>query len=320
MRMRVSVFGVWCLVLGGRAGAQPTQTASGSSIAVRKIGATVRTSAVTFGQVQHLRRLSDGRVLVNDPGRHQVLLLDSTLANPVVVIDSVGGHDNSYGTRAGGLLPYRGDSSLFADPVSSSLLLIDPSGKITRVMSIRTNSVSYLTSPNAWGYPGYSDKFGLVYRTSGSGMKYPTQMPPEGAPEVVIRGEDSAIVVAMNVATRNLDTLAKLSVGYGTVMKISYNNVNQDDVGDLFPQPDDWAVMSDGSLAVFSGREYRVRWIDTSGAKSEGPRIPFTWKHNTDDEKQRLVDSINAQRDKNYQERLQSIQKAKDAAEKAATT
>jgi hypothetical protein len=93
-------------------------------------------------------------------------------------------------------------------------------------------------------------------------MRYPTQMPPEGAPEVVVRGEDSSIVVAMNVVTRKVDTLAKLSVGYGTVMRISYNNVNQDDVGDLFPQPDDWAVMSDGSIAIFSGREYRVRYTN----------------------------------------------------------
>src|SRR3954466_5946154 len=84
-----------------------------TKIAVRKLGPTVRTSAITFGGVQHVRRLSDGRLLVNDPSRRQVLLLDSTLANPIVVIDSVGGRDNSYGMRAGGIIPYRGDSTFF---------------------------------------------------------------------------------------------------------------------------------------------------------------------------------------------------------------
>src|SRR5205823_589666 len=106
--------------------AQTPPASINSSIAIRPIGGTIRTSAITFTQIQHVRQLSDGRLLVNDPGKHQVIMLDSTLANPVVVIDSVGGKDNSYGARPGGLVPYRGDSTIFADPVSSSLVIIDP--------------------------------------------------------------------------------------------------------------------------------------------------------------------------------------------------
>src|SRR5215213_7796042 len=127
--------------------AQDATASITTKIAVRKLGPTVRTSAVAFGGVQHIRRLSDGRVLVNDPSRRQVLMLDSTLANPVVVIDSVGGRDNSYGMRSGGIIPYRGDSTFFVDPISSTLLLIDPAGKIAKVMSMPTNAVSYLASP-----------------------------------------------------------------------------------------------------------------------------------------------------------------------------
>src|SRR5688572_18978585 len=103
------------IVLASASTASAQQSAE-TRIAVRKLGPVVRTSAITFGGVQHIRRLSDGRVLVNDPSRRQVLLLDSTLANPVIVIDSVGGRDNSYGMRAGGVIPYRGDSTFFVDP------------------------------------------------------------------------------------------------------------------------------------------------------------------------------------------------------------
>src|SRR5438874_8628737 len=42
---------------------------------------------------------------------------------------------NAYGTRPGGLIAYRGDSTLFVDPASLSMLLIDPNGKIARVRS-----------------------------------------------------------------------------------------------------------------------------------------------------------------------------------------
>jgi hypothetical protein len=91
--------------------AQDASSSIATKITVRKLGPTVRASTVTFGTVSHVRRLSDGRLLVNDPNRHQVVMLDSTLSNPTVVIDSVGGRDNSYGLRNGGIIPYRGDST-----------------------------------------------------------------------------------------------------------------------------------------------------------------------------------------------------------------
>src|SRR4051812_47894917 len=83
-------------------------------VPVRPLGATTGTSAVTFGQVQHLRALSNGSVLVNDPGRRQVIMLDSALANPRVVVDSAGGA-TMYGPSAGALIPFAGDSTLFVD-------------------------------------------------------------------------------------------------------------------------------------------------------------------------------------------------------------
>src|SRR4051812_17326336 len=99
------------LLVAARLAAQdaPPQSIA-TKIAVRKLGPTIRTSAVTFGSVSSVRRLSDGRVLVNAATRRQVVLLDSTLANAIVIIDSAGGRDNSYGMRTGGIIPYRGDS------------------------------------------------------------------------------------------------------------------------------------------------------------------------------------------------------------------
>ena len=55
-------------------------------VPIRPLGAVVATSAVSFMQIQHLRALSDGRVLINDPGKRQVILLDTSLANPKIEI------------------------------------------------------------------------------------------------------------------------------------------------------------------------------------------------------------------------------------------
>jgi hypothetical protein len=304
--------------LAAVSGAQePAPTSIATTIQVRKLGPTVRTSAITFGSVQHLRRLSDGRVLVNDPTRHQVLMLDSTLANPVVVIDSVGGRDNSYGMRNGGIIPYRGDSTFFVDPTSSTLLLIGPAGKIARVMSMPTSSINYLANPSGFGYPGFSEAFGIVFRMQSSSFRYPTVPPPEGAPELVIKYEDSVAVVGMKLSTRRGDTLAKYGTGQQMVARISYNNFDMDGTNELYPVANDWALAADGSIALLSGREYRLRWINTDGTKSESPRLPFKWDYNSDEEKQLTADSINAARLKQYNERVASRQRQVDSLKAA---
>jgi hypothetical protein len=299
------------------AAAQDAASSISTKIAVRKLGPTVRASAVTFGQISHLRRLSDGRVLVNDPSRRQVLLLDSTLANPIVVIDSVGGRDNSYGMRQGGIIPYRGDSTFFVDPTSSTLLLIDPAGKIAKVMSMPTNAVNYLASPGSNGYPDYSDAFGIVFRMQTNSFKYPNNPPVEGAPEVVIKYEDSIAVVGMKLSTRKGDTLTKYGTGQQMTARISWNNFDMSGNNEMFPIANDWAVAADGSVALLSGREYRLRWINTDGTKSESPRLPFTWDPNPDDEKQRMADSINAQRKDSYDKMMASRQRRADSLKAA---
>src|SRR3954471_12837129 len=259
-------FALAASVAGGQ---QPIPLSVATTIQVRKLGPVVRTSAITFGGVQHVRRLSDGRVLVNDPSRRQVLLLDSALANPIVVIDSVGGRDNSYGMRAGGIIPYRGDSTFFVDPTSSTLLLIDPAGKIARVMSMPTSAMSYLASPSSYGYPGYSEAFGIVFRMQTNSFRYPNNPPLEGAPEIVIKYEDSIAVVGLKVATRKGDTLVKYGTGQQMVARISWNNFDMNNTNELFPVANDWALAADGSIALLSGREYRLRWINTDGTKTE---------------------------------------------------
>ena len=87
------------------------------------------------------------RVLINDPGKRQVILLDTALANPKVVVDSAGGA-TMYGMGAGALIPFAGDSTLFVDRNASAFLVIDAKGDVARVMSAPPgNAATYLTEP-----------------------------------------------------------------------------------------------------------------------------------------------------------------------------
>src|SRR5689334_2045187 len=154
-----------------------------ANVPIRPLGAVVSTSTISFQQIQHLRALSNGKVLINDPGKRQVILLDSALTNPKVVVDSAGGA-NMYGMNAGALIPFAGDSTLFVDRSASAFLVIDPEGKVARVMSMPPgNAPTYLTNPSAYGYPGYSSKLGIVYRLP---MPRPQiQRPQYGEPEIL---------------------------------------------------------------------------------------------------------------------------------------
>jgi hypothetical protein len=278
-----------------------------AQVPVRPIGAVIGTSATSFGQVQHLRALSNGTVLVNDPGRRQVILLDSSLANPKVVVDSAGGV-NMYGTSAGALIPFAGDTTLFVDRAASAFLVIGPNGDVARVMSMPPgNAAQYLTNPSGYGFPGYSPGLGLVYRLP---MPRPQpQRPRDGSPEITLTFDDSALVMAMDVKRRKVDTVARVATGSVVTMKLTPNSTNTNSQTPIFPIFDEWSVMSDGTLAVLRGREYRVDFFNGDGTKSQGGRVSYPWKRLDDDERQRIVDSINTQRRKQFDDMIEDMRK-----------
>jgi hypothetical protein len=283
---------------------------------VRPLGAAVGSSAITFGQVQHLRALSDGRVLVNDPGKRQVILLDAQLANPKVVVDSAGG-TTMYGATAGALIPFAGDSTLFVDRLASAFLVIAPSGDVARVMSAPPGNVAnFLTNPAAYGYPGYSSALGIVYRLPMPRPAVPR--PREHEPDVTLKLEDSALVMTMAVKRRTIDTLLRVASGSDITIKVSATNgTNTSTHTPIFPVFDDWTVTSDGAVAVLRGREYRVDFYNGDGTRTAGPRLPYAWKPLDDAEKTRVADSINTYRRKQFDDMIEELkQRAMDPNQK----
>src|SRR5438874_6692480 len=112
---------------------------------------------------------------------------------------------NAYGTRPGGLIAYRGDSTLFVDPASLSMLLIDPNGKITRVMSApRAQDVGFLVG-GPFGSPGFDPNGRLVYRAPPDFRALAPRPGAGGVPQFP-SPPDSAALVRFDLATRKVDT------------------------------------------------------------------------------------------------------------------
>ncbi len=268
--------------------------------AIRPLGPVVAASSEPFGANVFLRHLMGG-VLVNDVQNRRLLLLDAQLANPVVVADTTPATANAYSGRVAGLLAYRGDSSLFVDPQSMSMLVIDPAGKLTgRVMSVPRSQDGAFRGNTQLGAPAFDNEGRLVYR----GMPRFEMRPPMRSANGSMIMEapvipDTTAVYRINLATRAMDT-----VGFLKIPRVKMDVQNNDgrismrSIMNPLPIVDEWAVLSDGSVAFVRGRDYHIDWLRPDGTRSSSPKIPFEWQRMTDEDKGAFIDSVKAARDR----------------------
>jgi hypothetical protein len=172
------------------------------------------------------------------------------------------------------------------------MLLIDPNGKIGRVMSApRANDVGFLVG-GPFGNPGFDAQGRLVYRAP-PGRFFFNGPPPSGngLPQIPTP-PDSAALVRFDLATRKLDT-----VTWFKTPKVEMNILRAPDGGirmtssfNPLPQGDDWAILPDGTIALVRGRDFHVDWVGPQGITS-APKIPFDWERLSDERKVVIVDS-----------------------------
>ncbi|MEP6494741.1 MAG: hypothetical protein ABJF01_18795 [bacterium] len=261
---------------------------------IRKIATASAISTELLGGINTVVELRDGRVLVNDGVRRRLLAMDTTLTKVDIILDSLAEVANTYGTRSGTLIPYRGDSLLFVDPVSYAMVVLDPTAQIVRVRSVWRVQDTYLFSAPTgyYGWPGADAKGRIVYRVPA--MPAPPKVaPPAGVPYFPPE-PDSAFIVGIDLDTRKLDTLGAVRIPK------SLNTIKQSVEGyftftttlNPLPTTDEWAVMSNGDVAFVRGRDYRVEYLHGDGTMTSTQRLPFEWQRLSDDDKQKLVDSV----------------------------
>lgn len=290
--MRIaSCIAVMLVALGSGAGAQQLPN-------IRPLGAVVATAKDSVGPAIGVRALPGGRALVNDPSKRQVALLDSTLGVSAVVADSTSATANAYGGRVGGLLAWRGDTTLFIDPQSLSMLAIDPAGKLGRTMSVPRAEDAFGLTGLGGGSAALDPAGRILYRS------FPRPTLPARGPDGRIAGPpsfpDSAAVVRVDLATRKLDT-----VGFVRTPKVSLS-MTQDGEGRVrittkinpLQVVDDWAVLPDGTIALVRGNDFHVDWVAPDGTRRSSAKVPFEWQRLTDENKAAFIDSVKAARER----------------------
>ncbi|MFL5565673.1 MAG: hypothetical protein ACJ77J_11320 [Gemmatimonadaceae bacterium] len=260
---------------------------------IRQLGPVTAVAREPLRAVSSVRALSDGRVLVNDIVGRRVIMFDSLLATATVIADTTSATANAYGTRPGGLIAFRADSTLFVDPASLSMLLIDPNGKVARVMSApRANDVGFLVG-GPFGNPGFDPQGRLVYRAPPNfgAFRGPPSSGSGGAQ--LPNPPDSAAIVRYDLATRKVDTATffktpKINL---TVTRTPDGGVRATSTINPLPQGDDWALLPDGTIALVRTKDYHIDWLNPDGTTTSSPKIPFQWERLSDEAKVAFIDS-----------------------------
>ena len=260
---------------------------------VHPLGPVLARSTEPLGTVTTARALPGGRVLINDVFGHRVLLLDSTFTKITVVADSTSSTANAYGPRNGGLFAYCGDSTMFVDPASLSMLVIDPAGKIVRVMSApRPVDVPFLVGgPN--GTPGFDATGRIVYRGFAKNGPPPVGGPADKGLMAMPAFPDSAPIVRVDLNTRKVDTAAFFRINKPNmqIRQLENGGMSATSIVNPIPTLDDWALLSDGTVAVVRGKDYHIDWATTDGVRSSSAKIPYDWQRLDDSGKVALLDS-----------------------------
>ncbi len=273
--------------------APPPQQKPAVGPPIQKIATASAVSTEPIGAITSVRELSDGRVLVNDGQRRRLVMMDTMLKTVRVVLDSLSEVSNTYGTRPGALLGVRGDTTLFIDPVSYAMVVLDGEGRIVRVRSVwRVQDVFAVSNPSFYGWPGLDAKGRIVYRVPAQPAP-PKVAPPPGVPWIP-QDPDSAFIVAVTLDTRKLDTLGVVRTQKNEMRfrQTPDNRLMVDQVVNPMQMIDDWAVLPDGSVAFVRGRDYRIEYLKGDGTITSSPKLPYEWQRLADEDKERLIDSV----------------------------
>lgn len=282
---------------------------SAKPIPLRSLGPVTAVSTDTLGPRVAVRALSNGTVLVNDIVRQRVRLYDASLTTSRVVIDSGAGGGNAsmpVSVPSAQLIPFTHDSTLYVDIASASLLVLDPQGKVAHVMALpRPRDAMFLAIGGPYGSPAVDGQGRLVYRGV---VITPPRAPAANEPTGGLMGfrmpqqPDSSPIVRADFDTRKVDTLTMIKALNPT----SKMALSQDKTGNFvltltlnpLDAGDEWAVLSDGTIAIVRAHDYHVDFVGADGALRSAPKMPFDWMRLSDEQKQFKIDSLRPELEK----------------------
>lgn len=268
------------------------------------------TPTATLGAIAGIKQLSDGRVLVNDGGHRQVRLYDAVLVRYAVIADSFPGTRTSYGRQALPFVRWQGDSVAMVDLDAQALVVIDGDGKTRRSVALPSGGRASM-GPFMRTGPALDEKGRLYYRSPPTPVTRPILGPdgsPTGGVSMSTQLGDSGVIVRFDMELRRIDTVGIIQQLAGGVSMVPQAGGGMRTKLTINPlrTVDEWAVLSDGTVAFVRGHDYHVDWILPDGTKRATEKLPFDWKRLSDADKQALIDSARTAENKRWAESPQN--------------
>ena len=226
-----------------------------------------------FTQINGVRELKDGRVIVSDVREKTVQLVDLK-AGSAQKIGREGSGPGEYALPMR-LLALPGDTSVVYDPLNRRFLVIGPNGKVGPFAQYEADEGGRLrVSMGA----RYTDTRGRLYSV---GPNFAV------GPNGEASSSDTAPIIRLDRATKKTDTLAFLYVPTTTIRTSQGGSNVSIRAGGATPfaAADDWAVTPDGRLAIVRVKDYHVDWYAPNGQKTSGPAIAYEKLKVTEDDK-----------------------------------
>jgi hypothetical protein len=262
-------------------------TSQAQKVSILEMPPATAKTAMTVGSLLDVRDVGGGRVMVNDGARRRMLLLDSTLKVLSVPIDSAPGNANSYGPRPIPLVSYLGDSVLTSDMNARTMLVMSPTGKVLRAIA---QPIDDAPIPLPTHGTAFDPKGRMVFQ----GFKQPDYAAMRSMSEAdhIRQKADVVPILRADLDARRIDTLGFVQTG-GLTKLLGRATEGGPVRFSVFPMEtvDEWALLSDGSVAIVRGQDYHIDWIEFDGRKHSTPKLPFDWKRLMDEDKQKLIDS-----------------------------
>ena len=244
-----------------------------AQLPVRTLGKPDVEYGEPFTQVNGIRELRDGRVIVADAREKSVQVIDLR-AGRAQKVGREGSGPGEYALPAR-LLALPADTSVVYDPLNRRFLVIGPDGKAGPFVSYEPDE----SGPTRITIGArYTDARGRLY-SLGSAFSV--------APNGETSSADSAPILRLDRATRKTDTVAFVRVP-PTVIRTSQGGANvsvRAGGGNPFVAADEWAVMPDGRVAIVRVKDYHVDWYAPNGQRTSGTAIAYDRIKVTDDDK-----------------------------------
>ena len=261
------------------------------ALVAHRIGAPVHATAEPLGARISIRPLSDGRVIVNDSLHSRLLLFDSTLEHVTVVADTTEATGKAWGKGLAGLIPFVGDSSLARDVLTRAYVVIDPAGKIVRVIPAPAKVPGASEQPQGEAV-GYDHAGHLLFRAARP--IFLSLLDPDFVGDTLMKGPDTVPILRRNLLTGAFDTLALIRAPRTrqAVRRRAQGGGSGRSAFNPISSADDWTVLDDGMVAVVKIADYHVDWVRPDRSVTSTAKVPAMWVPISPAEKAAMIDTL----------------------------